>query len=69
MTPYEYLQNLAHSDRGPEHDEAWMTTKLQTRWPGNYHVEKYIDYEWQYVEYRIVFASAKDETWFNLQMT
>ena len=67
MTPYEYLQDLTRTDRGPEHDETWMTGCLQRRWPGAYRVEKIIDYEWQYIDYKIVFDNAADETWFRLK--
>ena len=69
MSPYEYLNNLIASDRGPEHNEEWMTERLQRRWPGNYKVVKDIDYQWQYVEYKIVFENAADETWARLSWT
>ena len=69
MTPYEYLNNLIASDRGPEHNEQWMTERLQRRWPGNYKVVKDIDYQWQYVEYKIVFDTPADETMARLSWT
>ena len=67
MTPWQYLDDIIRTDRGPEHDEAWMTRRLQISWPGNYHVERVIDYEWQSVEYVIVFDDAKEETMFILK--
>lgn len=60
-------QQLVASDRGPEHDEMWMTERLQKWWPGPYRVEKVIDYQWQSVEYKIVFNTPEEETWFRLQ--
>ncbi len=67
MTPWQYLDDLVHSDRGPEHDEDWMTARLQSKWPGDYHVVKDIDYQWQYVEHKIVFDNPADETMFRLK--
>jgi len=67
MTPWQYLDDLVRSDRGPEHDETWMTSRLQSRWPGDYHVEKDIDYQWQYIDYKIVFDRPADETLFRLK--
>lgn len=69
MTPYEYLHNLVTSDRGPAHNEEWMTEKLQKRWPGNYKVVREVDYQWQWIDYKIVFDSEADETWARLQWT
>ena len=66
-TPWQFLQNLLHVDRGPEHDETWMTECLQRRWPGPYKVVKEIDYQWQAIEYKIVFDSPEEETWFRLK--
>lgn len=68
-TPWTYLEELISSDRGPEHNESWMTEKLQSKWPGNYKVVKDIDYQWQYVEYKIVFDNPSEETWARLQWT
>ena len=68
VTPWIHLDNLVRIDRGPEHDETWMTKQLQKVWPGPYRVEKVIDYQWQSVEYKIVFDSPEDETWFRLQL-
>ena len=67
MTPYEYLQDLTRTDRGPEHNEQWMTERLQRRWPGPDRVVKEIDYQWQSVEYKIVFDTPEEETWFRLK--
>ena len=67
MTPWQYLYGLVSSDRSPDMDEHWMTTKLQARWPGNYRVVKDIDYQWQYVEHKIVFDTPADETFFRLK--
>lgn len=67
MTPWQYLKNLVMMDRGPEHDEAWLTMRLQNMYPGPYRVERVIDYEWQSVEYVIVFDDAKEETMFSLR--
>ena len=69
MTPYEYLHDLIRTDRGPSHNEEWMTERLQARWPGNYKVERVVDYQWQWVDYKIVFDSEADETWARLQWT
>jgi hypothetical protein len=67
MNPWQYLDDIIRTDRGPEHDEQWMTNRLQLRWPGNYRVERVIDYHWQSVEYVIVFDDAKEETMFILK--
>jgi hypothetical protein len=70
MNPWQlYLDGLVSSDRGPDMNEHWMTTKMQSRWPGNYCVVKDVEYQWQYMEYKIVFDSPADETWFRLQYT
>jgi len=63
----QYLKQLTMSDRGPGMDEQWMTLKLQQHWPGPYKVEKVIDYQWQSIEYKIVFNTPEEETWFRLQ--
>ena len=68
MNPWQYLDSLVWTDRGPEHDETWMTKQLQKVWPGPYRVEKAVDYQWQSVEYEIVFNTPADETWFRLQL-
>ena len=67
MTPWQHLDSLVWTDRGPEHDEQWMTARLQQYWPGPYKVEKVIDYQWQRVEYKIVFDTPNEETWFRLK--
>ena len=69
MNPWKHLDDLIRSDRGPEHNEQWMTEKLQRRWPGNYKVVKEIDYQWQWVNYRIEFDSPADETMARLSWT
>jgi hypothetical protein len=66
-TPWEYLKVLTMTDRDPAQDEEWMTERLQRKWPGNYRVEKLISYEWQYVEYRIVFDNPAEETLFRIK--
>jgi len=67
MTPWLYLNGLISSDRAPEHNEVWMTAKLQAKWPGDYTVVKDIDYQWHYVEYKMVFDNPADETMFRLK--
>lgn len=67
ITPQRYLNDLISSDRGPEHNEVWMTDRLQQRWPGNYKVVKDIDYQWQSVEYNMVFDTPEDRTMFILK--
>lgn len=66
-TPWVYLEGLVRMDRGPNHDDQWMTGCLQRRWPGAYKVEKIVDYQWQSVEYAIVFDKPEDETYFRLK--
>lgn len=68
MTPWTYLYDLAHSDRGPEHNEEWMTARLQQKWPGNYWVATRPEPEgWN--TYHIVFDTPSDETLFILKST
>ena len=67
MTPWLYLDQLVQSDRGYWYDETWMTDRLQQKWPGAYRVEKVVDYQWQAVEYKIVFDTPKEETMFRLK--
>lgn len=66
-TPWEYLKDLTMTDRDPEQDEEWMTERLQKRWPGNYRVEKVVEYQWQYIEYKIVFDNPVEETLFRIK--
>ena len=67
-TPWSYLYDLVHSDRGQEHTEKWMTRRLQEKWPGNYHVAP-VDQPEGWRTYEIIFDSPADETWFRLQYT
>lgn len=64
-TPWQYLDDLVRSDRGPEHNEVWMTERLQRRWPGNYQV-KYTSMNYT-APYYIAFDSKEDELWFALR--
>ena len=70
--PFQYLYDLAHSDRAVEHDVNWMNTRLQEHFPGNYKVSaKYVygsSITYHY-EYYLDFDTAADETWFRLQYT
>lgn len=68
-TPWEYLNDLALSDRRIDDDEAWMTERLQNKWPGNYHVQKILSKADGWYDYHIVFDTPADETWFRLQYT
>lgn len=65
MTPWQYLDNLVRSDRGPEHGEDWMTARLQISWPGNYRV-KYTKWDFRN-PYYIEFDNPADETMFRLK--
>lgn len=65
ITPWQYLDDLVHSDRGLEHDEDWMTSRLQLRWPGNYRV-KYTTWDFRN-PYYIEFDNPADETMFMLK--
>lgn len=66
--PWNYLYELAHSDRAEGYNEVWMTARLQQKWPGNYHVEPRKEPE-GWITYHIVFDTPADETWFRLQYT
>ena len=68
-TPWQFLLEIQTWDRAPGDDETWMTERLQHRWPGPYHVEKVIDYQWQAISYEIVFDTDKDETKFRKIMS
>ena len=68
-TPWQFLLEIQTWDRAPGDDEEWMTARLQNRWPGPYHVEKVIDYEWQSVDYEIVFDTPRDEVKFRKIMS
>ena len=63
-TPWEYLDSLVCSDRGPEHNETWMTERLQKQYPGNYTVKKI---EGFITTYNLVFESPADELMFKLR--
>ena len=65
-TPWEYLYDLSHSDRGPEHDERWMTERLQSRWPGPYRVEPRKEPE-GWTNYHIVFDTPQEEMLFKMK--
>jgi len=67
MTPWQYLEDLVRSDRSSDMGEDWMTARLQISWPGDYHVEKTVEYQWQYIDYKIVFDNPADETLFRLK--
>lgn len=67
-TPWKkHLEYLIQSDRGWEHDEVWMTARLQSRWPGPYRVVKVSNWGWHSFDYQIVFDTPQDETMFNLR--
>lgn len=67
-TPWKkYLESLLQLDRGVEHGEAWMTERLQQRWPGPYRVVKVANWGWNSFDYQIVFDSPEDETMFTLR--
>lgn len=68
-TPWQFLLEIQTWDRAPGDDEEWMTERLQKRWPGPYRVEKVINYEWQSVEYEIVFNTSRDEIKFRKIMS
>ena len=67
--PWQFLLEIQTWDRSPGDDEHWMTERLQHRWPGHYHVEKVIDYQWQAISYEIVFDTPQDETKFRKIMS
>ena len=62
-SPWTYLEEMVHYDRGPEHNEQWMTEKLQEQFPGPYKVEAQSVFKHYGVaiKYAIVFDDPKEE--------
>ena len=70
-TPWEYLENWAQSDRGPDETLAKLNERMQNRWPGKYKVvvrETHVDgHMYKFPKWVFEFDSPQDETFFRIK--
>lgn len=69
MSPWEYLENWAQSDRDYETSTAdWLSRKMKEKYPGNYRIVLAMSPKtWWDPHPKIVFDDPAEETWFRLK--
>jgi hypothetical protein len=67
-TPWEYLENWAKSDRGPDENLEGLNKRMQNRWPGKYKIIAQLNPEHGgHLVYVFKFNSPADKTMFYLK--
>lgn len=66
-TPWEYVENWAMSDRGPDETLEKLNERMQNRWPGKYKIVAVLNDKHQWLEYKFKFFVPSEETMFKLR--